>query len=206
MTRSLNRKGLPMNLLAKTVAALTLTCTAFSGAAFGDTYRHIDQLAVTIERQARQLQCEVSHYRHTPEYGLLIAETRQLTRLAEHVRDVAQHHGSLSQLQCDLRQLDSAFHRLERTLERIEDNAFRGYGHLNRGTVQVGRLMNSLEDNIRYLRDDIQDLNRVNHYDSRVYRGRTLDRVHSSYYRSVPVYPTRGITIGGGSSRFTIRF
>ena len=195
-----------MNLLAKTVAALTLTCTAFSGAAFGDTYCHIDQLAVTIERQARQLQCEVAHYRNTHEYGVLIAETRQLARLAEHVRDVAQHHGSISQLQCDLRQLDSAFHRLERTLQRIDDHAFRGYGHLHRGTVHVGRLMNSLEDNIRYLRDDIRDLSRVNYYDPHVYRGRTLDRVHSRYYRAVPVYPSRGITIGGGSSRFTIRF
>ena len=45
-----------MTLFAKTAAVLTLACSALSGTAFADTYHHIDQLAVTVERQARQLE------------------------------------------------------------------------------------------------------------------------------------------------------
>ena len=197
-----------MTLIAKTIASVAITWFMFSScmSASGDTYRHIDQLATSIERQARDLQCEIAHYRHVPEYGHLLADTRQLARLACHVREVAHHRGSLTLLECDLRQLDSAFHHLEDTLDCIEDNAFYGHGRLHRGTVHVRRLMNSLEMNIRYLRSDIRALRRDCFRRSDPFGDRTLDRIHSSYYAPWPAYPTRGITIGGGSSRLTIRF
>ena len=196
-----------MTIFAKTAAALTLACTVFSGAAFADTYHHIDQLAVSVERQARQLQCAVSsHYRHTPEYGHLIADTRQLARVAEHMHEVAHDHGSLSHLQADLRQVDAAFHHLERTLEHIDEDSFRGHGYIHGSTSHVRRIMQSLEQTIHHLEDDVRSLNRVHFYDGHASPARPFGRINSSYYHSWPGHRSRGITIGGGSSRFTIRF
>jgi hypothetical protein len=195
-----------MAIFAKTAAVIALACSAISGTAFADTYQHIDQLAVTVERQARVLEREVSHYRHTPEYGHLIADTKRLSRLAEHMHEVAHNHGCLAHLESDLRQLDSAFHHLERTLEHIEEDSFHGHGHIHGSTLHVRRLMHSMEVNIHHLQDDVRSLNRVQHHDEHFNSGRPFGHVDSRFYHSRPGHRSRGITIGGGSSRFTIRF
>lgn len=195
-----------MTLFAKTAATLILASTVISGAAFADTYRHIDELAVTVERQARMLEREVSVYRHTAEYGYLLSDTRRLARLAEHMHEVAHERGCLTHLESDLRQLDSAFHHLERTLEHIEEDSFRGHCRVHGSTVHVRRLMHSLELNIHYLQDDVRALNRIRQRDEQLNRGRPLGYIDPRYYQPWPGYRSRGITIGGGSSRFTIRF
>ena len=195
-----------MTLFAKTAAVLTLACSALTGTAFADTYHHIDQLAVTVERQARQLEREMSAYRFSPEYGHLLADSRRLSRLAEHMHEVAHNHGCIAHLEADLRQLDSAFHHLERTLEHAEDDCFRGHCRLSGSTLHVRRLMHSMELNIHHLQDDVRSLNHVRHYDNHVGPERSFGRVDTRYYQSWPSSRSRGITIGGGSSRFTIRF
>ena len=47
-----------MATLPKTLAALSLLITACSTSAFADTYQHIDQLALSIDRQAKLIVSE----------------------------------------------------------------------------------------------------------------------------------------------------
>ena len=195
-----------MTLFAKTAAALTLACSVVSGTAVADTYRHIDELALTVERQARAIEREVAVYRHTADYGHLLVDTRRLARLAEHMHEVAHNHGCVAHLESDLRQLDSAFHHLERTIEHIEEDSFRGHCRIHGSTVHLRRLMHSMELNIHYLQDDVRVLNRVRHRAERVSPVRPFGHVDTRLYNSWPGYHRGGITIGGGSSRFTIRF
>lgn len=203
---SISSKGMPMTFFAKTVATLTLVCSTFSGTTFADTYHHIDELAVTIERQARMLEREVSLYRHVPEYRYLLVDTRRLASLAEHMHEVAHNHGCIAHLEADLRHLDSAFHHLERTIEQIQDDSFRGHCRLPGATLHVRRLMHSMESNIHHLQDDVRSLSRSRHHDDHYSPARSFGRVDSRFYSPWPPQRSRGITIGGGSSRFTIRF
>ena len=115
-------------------------------------------------------------------------------------------HGCVAHLESDLRQLDSAFHHLERTIEHIEEDSFRGHCRIHGSTVHLRRLMHSMELNIHYLQDDVRVLNRVRHRAERVSPVRPFGHVDTRLYNSWPGYHRGGITIGGGSSRFTIRF
>jgi hypothetical protein len=67
-------------------------------------------------------------------------------------------------------------------------------------------LMHSMELNIHHLQGDVRSLNRVRHHDDHVVPERSFGRVDPRFYQSWPSSRSRGITIGGGSSRFTIRF
>ena len=195
-----------MALFAKTAAVLTLACSALSGTAFADTYHHIDQLAVTVERQARQLEREMSAYRFSPEYGHLLADSRRLSRVAAHLHEVAHDRGCLAHLEADVRQLEWSFQHLESTLEHVEENRFYGHCRLSGSTLHVRRLMHSVELNIHHLRDDIRSLSRIQHHSEHRNAVRPLGRVDTRFYQPLPTSRSRGITIGGGSSRFTIRF
>ena len=219
-----------MVTLTKTIAAIGLVVTAFSTSAFADVYHHIDEVALRIDRQAKQLVAESRHYRHTPEYRHLVADARQMCQLAEHVHEVAHHRGSLAHLEADVAKLDATFHHLESVFDRVERGAAYGHGHIHGNTRHVKRLLNSIEDGIHHLQDDLRSLRsscptvRPNvvarpplcatppvpnwgAYNARPYssgfgqygghRGYDVHRQHSY---------GRGITIGGGSSRFTFRF
>ncbi|MFK8111603.1 MAG: hypothetical protein AB8B91_05360 [Rubripirellula sp.] len=215
-----------MTTLPKTLAAIALLFTATTASA--DTYHHIDQLALSIERQAKRLVSESRHYRHTPQYRELRDDSRDLARLADHLHDVAHDHGSLAHMESDLFELDAKFHHLESLFDCVERAASYGHGHVHGNTSHVRRLLNSIENDIHHLQEDLRTLrtpicvqpivkrqtyrppyNSGFGYNSRSYSTRT----HSSHYGhpgigNQRVYPTRsrGITIGGGSSQFTFRF
>ncbi len=219
-----------MATLTKTLAAFGLVITTFSTSAFADTYQHIDQLALRIDRQAKLIVSESRHYRHTPEYQHLVADARDMSQLADHLHELAHHHGSLAHLESDLAKLDSKFHHLESVFDRVERNAAHGYGHVHGNTLHVKHLLNSMEENIHHLQEDLRSLRTPFHTVNPVVvqRPRGFTTLHSSNwggYNSRPqssgfghgswgyghnVYRQRSygrsITIGGGSSRFTFRF
>ncbi|MFG0261151.1 MAG: hypothetical protein ACF788_02015 [Novipirellula sp. JB048] len=213
-----------MNTLFRTLAACGLATVAFSATAAADTYHHVDQLALAIERQAKQLASETRHYRHTPEYAHLVADAHKMAELAEHMHDVAHQHGSLAHLESDLAELDAQFHHFESLIRRIEWRAAHRHGHwhghVHGDTAHVKRLLHSIEDDIHHLQADLRSLRTPRHPAHRYHVGRPViettprwdgyrSRPHSSGFgqsRGHREYRGRGITIGGGSSRFTIRF
>lgn len=214
-----------MATLTKTLAAFGFIITTFSASASADTYHHIDELALTIDRQAKLLVSESVHYRHTPEYRHLVSDARDLCRLATHLHEVAHHHGSLAHLESDLSQLDAKFHHLESVFHRVERAASYGHGHVHGHTSHVWELLHSIENNIHHLQDDLRSLRvpvhtvqpivvrrPVVYAAPRVYHsgghGAHLQRRnvgHSSHHYGRNTRG-RGISFGGGSSRFTIRF
>lgn len=224
-----------MNFVTKTITAFGLLVVAAAAPASAGTYEHIDQLALRIEQQGRLLVSETRHYRHTPEYAHLVADAREICRLATHVHEVAHNHGSVAHLASDLAQLDAKFHHLESVFDRIENHAAHGHGHIHGNTAHVKAILNSMENNIHHLRDDIASLRSHSvHYRSY--------RVPTQHYRAAPRVspwggynpwgihtsnnwshgghgghgghgwsngyraPGRSFSIGGGSSRFTFSF
>ena len=198
-----------MTIFIKPLATISLVLTTLSASASANTYHHIDNLALTIERQSQQLRREIVHYRHTPEYTHLYADTRELSRLANHMHEVAHRRGSLAHLQADLKQLDSAFHHMEATFENAEAAAAHGHGHVHGSTSHIGRLLHAVETNIHHLQADVRSLLAPIHLDehrSHYTPWNSYHRSHSGHSSHWSGSRSRGITIGGGSSRFTIRF
>ena len=106
----------------------------------------IDEMALSIQQLAEQLATEARvHYRHTPEYDHLVADTRILVRESAHLHDLAHAHGRLDQMAADLVKLDSSYHHLEETFDRIEANAAHGAGIVLGQTSHVKELLNSME-------------------------------------------------------------
>ena len=217
-----------MAAFSKTLAALGLAITAFSATAKADTYHHIDQLALTIDRQSKQLVREAHHYRHTPEYRHLVSDARDMCRLADHLHEVAHHHGDLRHLTSDVDELDAKFHHLESVFDRVERRASHGHGHVHGNTSHVRELLISIEDNIHHLQEDLELLRTPVHARPIVTPRRTIYATPytsgwGGYHSSRPSsyghlgghygrgaygqpYRGRGITFGGGSTRFTFRF
>lgn len=209
-------KGMKMATLYKTLAVCVIAATSFSAPAFADTYHHIDELALRIASKSQQIVCESRHYRHTPEYRHIVSDARAMHQFAEHIHEVAHHHGSLIHLEQDLVKLDAEFHHLENLFDRVEHRAAYGHGHIHGNTAHVKRLLNSIEDDIHHLQSDLRSLRtpvsrnpvvlrRPPVYTAPRYNyGHHAPHGHRNGYGSS--YRGGGITIGGGSSRFTIRF
>lgn len=218
-----------MPILVKTIAAFTLFITSLSASAFANTYQHIDQLALSIDQKAKQIVRETRHYRHTSEYQHLVADALEMSQLADHLHEVAHHHGSVAHMESDLARLDSKFHHLESVFDRIERRAAHGHGHVHGNTSHVKWLLNSIEDSIHHLQEDVRSLRTPIHSARPVVVPRwTFDTTprssrwggyntlpqssgfgHGSEHDGHDFYRQRsrgrGITFGGGSSRFTIR-
>ena len=208
--------------LTKTLIAFGLGIATFCTSASADTYHHIDQLALSIERQSKRLISEVRHYRHTPEYRHLDQDAREMAELADHLHDVAHHHGSLGHMESDLNQLDRKFHHLESVFDRVEHGAAFGHGHVHGNTSHVRELLHSIEDDIHHLQEDLRSLRNpiCTTSPAVVNRPSIYTSPYSSRWGGYNVRPQssgfghsygsgwggRGITIGGGSSRFTFGF
>ncbi|MGB7323551.1 MAG: hypothetical protein WBD31_01680 [Rubripirellula sp.] len=173
-----------MTLLKCTIASLALIFATATQTAMANTYHHIDQLALKIERESKQLVYETRHYRHTPEYGHLVSDAREMASLAHHLHDVAHSEGESFHLESDLAQLDAKFHHLESLIDTIEHRAAYGDGHIHGGTSHVKRLLNSIEDSIHHLQDDLRSLRLACHQSPVVVRRPTY--APSSYYRHSP--------------------
>jgi hypothetical protein len=219
-----------MTVLTKTLAAFGLVLTALSASASANTYQHVDQLALSIDQKAKLIIGESRHYRHAPEYRHLVTDARELSRLASHMHELAHHHGSLAHLESDLSQLDSEFHHMESVFDRVELRAAHGHGHIHGNTSHVKGLLNSIEEDIHHLQEDLRSMRTPVHAVQPVVVQRPSiyttqqsghwngynTRPHSSgfghgsghYGHNAYRYGSRGrgISIGGGSSRFTIRF
>ena len=176
-----------------------------------DEFRHIDQLAVKIQRTTKRLISEVRHYRDTPAYGHLLADSREIYRLATHIHDLSHFQGRLAHMESDLQELDRKFHHLESVFDRVEHDAeFYGDGRIRGNTAHVKRLLDSIADLIHQMRSDIADIRR------RMSFGQGDDFCHGArpFYRpSYGLHSSRGniyggigFTIGGGSSRIYIGF
>ncbi|WP_182867331.1 hypothetical protein [Stieleria mannarensis] len=202
-----------MPLLTKTFATLGMLTAFIASPALADTYRHIDDLANDIEDKARLLEKEMRHYRHTPEYRHLVEDARAIRKLADHLHDVAHDHGSLSHMESDLRELDHDFHHFQSVFERVERHAAHGHGHIHGDTRHVRRLLHHIEVDIHHLQDDLRSLRRPYHHGHRTTVARPPiftpppSRCPDDYsHRSGGYGFGRGISIGSGSSRFTIRW
>ncbi|TWU51923.1 hypothetical protein [Rubripirellula reticaptiva] len=172
-----------MTLLKSTIASLALIFASATGSAQANTYHHIDQLALKIERESKQLVYETRLYVHTPEYGHLVSDSREMATLAHHLHDVAHSEGESFHLESDLAQLDAKFHHLESLVDAIEHRAAYGDGHIHGGTSHVKRLLNSIEDSIHHLQDDLRSLRTASHRAPVVVRRPVYA---PSYYRQSP--------------------
>lgn len=221
-----------MALSIKTITSLftLLVMSAFAAQGNADEYRHIDQLAVKIQRTAKRLVKETVHYRHTREYRHLVADTNEIYRLASHIHEVTHFEGNLTHLQNDMNGLDRQFHHLEGVFDRIEHNAAYGSGHVHGNTAHVKRLLNSIEESIHHMTIDLQEIRNRTIVARPVYIQPVLRPVYgggygghgSSGYGYGGSHHGNGhggyggghgshgsgfsFSIGGGSSRFNIRF
>lgn len=152
--------------MTQTFTKLALLITTFAltwspGDTQADIYQHIDSLAIKIRNNARQITRETVHYRHTPEYAVMVADSKRLYRLAQHIHDVTHFEGNLVHLTNDLNQLGHAFRHLENLFDRVERNAALGIGHIHCNTAHVRRLLDCIDDDIHQMRRDVAKLRRL---------------------------------------------
>jgi hypothetical protein len=142
-------------------AAVLMIIAGAGASARADEFEHIDSLALSLQRQTRELYNEFGeHYRHASHSIHLRNDAAKMFRLARHIHDVAHVGGSLNHIAADLRQLDQLFHHLEDLVEHIEHDAFHGDGHVHGDTGHVQALMSEIEDTIHHLRADVNELRR----------------------------------------------
>lgn len=194
--------------------------------ATADTQRHLNQLATSIERQANALIGESRHYRNTPSYRAIVRESIKMRDAARHVRVTTFCTRTFRELEQDLRILDACFHNLETIFDGAEFDASRGVGYVRGNTRHVKRMLNRIEDDIDFMRDDVRILRRElfgrrggGRYGSAVdvyrspYRGygrgyqQTINPPRCDYGRGnyVP-YGGGGVTIGRGGFSIRIGF
>lgn len=137
------------------VSALSTTATATA-----DECANIDRLARKIQRKTRLLVKKTVHYRHMNQYRALVRETSSLYGAATHIHEVAHNENNLHFLQSDLAQLDRCFHRLEALFDAAEIQASQGRGEIQGSTRQVKVLLDSIEDSIHQIQDDVLALQR----------------------------------------------
>lgn len=199
-----------MTRLTKLIHATVFASIAMAtSGAFADTYHHIDNLALKIQKKAGLLLAETSHYRHTPEYRYLLEDARSLRSVAGHLHTFAVRHGSIHHLEADVRQLDRLFRHTEQTFDRIEIQASRGRGLITGNTRHVKQLLNAMEDCIGLLQNDIRILKRAQihhqvrrvpvvvnprpvygHSQGNIYRN---GHGHGNRYNARPVYSGAGV-------------
>ena len=213
-----------MTRMRTTMLAITtlLSVGAVAQTATASTYRHIDELALRMQRQSREIYYELAE-RHTrlPGYGHLRSDAARLYRLAQHIHEVAHRRGSVRHLQDDLRDADRLFHHMGELLERRVRHA---HGHrctdlhcgcrAPRPSGRLRSLMRQLENTLHHLQDDIDDL--VSHNDhGPVYRPFPAPdryRGQNPYTYRQQVQPTvrydfnrGGVSFSGGRWSFRIR-
>jgi hypothetical protein len=119
-------------------------------------YHHIDQLALRMERQARELISEVdAHYRHHSMYRHLRSDSVGLYRLARHIHELAHHQGPSHHLRADL---DSADHRQHQIQSLVAQSAFAPLGHTHGNVGHLRRRLGQMERTLHHLRDDVAQL------------------------------------------------
>jgi uncharacterized membrane protein YgcG len=144
------------------VAFATVAMGLTTDTAAANHYHHINAQAVKIRNKTRVLLKETHHYRLTPNYKYLVADTAELRQLAEHTREIARHEGDLDHLAHDVAKMDRVFHHLENLFDNTELLASQCQGSVIGHTAHVKRLLNAIEDCIHHMQDDIESLRRIN--------------------------------------------
>ena len=177
--------NLPIKKLTFSFFAMLIAVSAYASQANADVCKHIDEMAVLIQRQTRALQRETVHYRYTPQYRKLVVCVNELQRLATHIHEVTHFEGNLDHLKVDLRELDREFHQIENLFDRAEVEAARGCSRIRGNTAHVKRLLNAIENAIHHIQDDVDALIR-----------RQVVRQRPVYVPTRPVYvPTRPVYV-----------
>lgn len=140
-------------LIVVALAVVAAGVTANTSAA--DEYSRINGQTIKIRNKTRVLLKETDHYRLTPNYKHLVADTAELRQLAELTREVARHHGDLDHLAANVAQMDQIFHHLEDLFDNTELLASQCQGSVKGHTAHVKRLLNSIEDCIHRIQDDL---------------------------------------------------
>lgn len=169
---------LVMFFVLGTVASVTLA----------DDYHHIDNLALSIQRQTRQLARESYRFRHASQYRHLVQDLSKMQRLAQHIHEVAHHSGNVWHLRSDLAEFDSVLHHVQGLFHQIENAADFGHGHIHGSTRTACRLLHAIEDSTHHIKADVDRLS----------RGHQRHYGHGSYGAS-NAYHGRSIGLGGFS-------
>lgn len=195
---------------------------SFSSQGNAASYEHLDQLAVRLQGQSRELINEIRiHYRHTAEYGRLISDTYEMYRVASRVHALAHTRQSLHQIECDLQRLDRLHDHIQ---DRISQCAVRPHGghrhggHVHGRTGHVHRLLRCMEETLQHMFADVREMNRCQNRIHAVPGRSFYDRsFHDRSFRGsgdpgfrhgVGIDPNLGRhgSIRFGNSNFSIRF
>ncbi|QDU93942.1 hypothetical protein [Lignipirellula cremea] len=151
-----------MNIARTTLTAIvTLLLLSTAQAARADYYDHLDELALDVQLQARQLTQEFGeHYAHTRDIGHLMSDAASLNAQAARLHMMAHLRLAPYQLEAQVDAIDELVHHLERLLSHIESGArFGGFhGHVHGDTRHVQAQMDRLESDVHHLRSDIKAL------------------------------------------------
>ena len=187
------------NLTSKIALTLTLLgATSFVSTASANDYRRINREAQRIERKATLLAQEVVHYEAMPQHCHLVRDLEEFVRLSQHITDLVRVSGDLRHIKADVNELDRTFHHIEGLFDQIERQIARGRGVKYGNTAHVKRLLNSVEDCIHHMQEDVAVLEvraHRDHYNRPVYGSN-----HNHGVRNVPTYNYRRETYynGGG--------
>jgi hypothetical protein len=191
--------------LTALVAALAVSTGSTASAT---SYRHIDELALELQRLSSKLRNEFKlHYRHAAHYGHLRNDATEMYQLAAHVHELAHHRRSLAHIDHDLNRLDALFHHLEELVAHIEHDAHVGHGHVDGHTGHVEALMTAVENTLHHLHSDVQHLR--NHQPRRkVYHPHGGHGSHVGHGRLGPAvryeWSDGAVTVGRGGIRIRI--
>jgi hypothetical protein len=149
-------------LMMTLVSLLTITAAQTVEAG---SYRHIDELALQLQEQSRELYSEFKlHYRHVSDYRHLRSDSASLSRLASHIHSVAHRGGNIHHLESDMAKADRLFHHLEELVSSIEHNTrHHSGGHTHGDLRHVHSLMRSMESTLHHLKADVESVAHTRH-------------------------------------------
>ncbi|MDG2012368.1 MAG: hypothetical protein P8J33_02615 [Pirellulaceae bacterium] len=149
-----------MSLFAKpivvSIAAILFTFSAAK--AEGNSWRHLQDMALDIQLKSDRLLGETHHYVHTAHYQTMLRTISHMRRKAVRVHVLAIQRGCLFEMERELRMLDRNFHRVEELFGHTEHDAAIGVGHIHGKTSHVRDLLHCIEDDIHHIMEDITSL------------------------------------------------
>jgi len=131
----------------------------FAAQTFADDYNHINSLARKIHNKSKVLLKETKHYRSTPNYVHMVRSVAELDQLACHLRDIAKNEGDLDLLAYDIAEIKVKFHHIVNLFDTTELCASQyGQGFIKGHTAHVKRLLDSIDEAIHHICQDIEHL------------------------------------------------
>ncbi len=90
-----------------------------------------------------------------PQYRHLAEDLVEFVRLSQHITDLVRVSGDFRHIKSDVAELDRTFHHIEDLFDRMERQIARGRGVKFGNTAHVKRLLNSVEDSIHIMQEDV---------------------------------------------------